>query len=259
MMDAIDLLILAALGIFGGMLSGLVGIGGASVFVPTLIYIAGWQIKEAVAASLVVMVFSSLSGTLRSVRSEDPVNWRVAALFASTVAPSSLIGVAISRISPQAVVEVSFAVLLLALAYPTFRGGRRSDEDHSTEGSNKIPLPLVILAGVGIGILGGLAGIGGTAALVPLMVMGYGLRTKTAISTSLVVVLCVAIVGAVGYIATGFRDLLSLPPLIVGSMVGAWIGVRLRDLIPEAVVQRSFAILMVVIAAQLLSSAAGIF
>jgi uncharacterized membrane protein YfcA len=89
--------------------------------------------------------------------------------------------------------------------------------------------------------------------------MGYGLRTKTAISTSLAVVLCVAIVGAVGYIATGFRDLLSLPPLIVGSMVGAWIGVRLRDLIPEAVVQRSFAILMVVIAAQLLSSAAGIF
>jgi uncharacterized membrane protein YfcA len=42
-------------------------------------------------------------------------------------------------------------------------------------------------------------------------------------------------------------------------MVGAWIGVRLRDLIPEAMVQRSFAILMVVIAAQLLSSAAGIF
>jgi uncharacterized membrane protein YfcA len=150
-------------------------------------------------------------------------------------------------------------VLLLALAYPAFRGGRRSDEDHSNEATNKLPLLLVILAGVGIGILGGLVGIGGTVALVPLMVMGYGLRTKTAISTSLAVVLCVAIVGAVGYIATGFRDLLSLPPLIVGSMVGAWIGVRLRDLIPEAMIQRSFAILMVVIAAQFLSSAAGIF
>ncbi len=79
-MDVAQLLILAALGVLGGMLSGLVDGGGGIIFVPALVYAAGWDIKEAVAASLVVVVFASLSGTLRNLKSEDPINWRVAAL-----------------------------------------------------------------------------------------------------------------------------------------------------------------------------------
>ena len=252
-MDALQLLVLTVLGLLGGMLSGLVGVGGGSVFVPALVYVGGWQIKDAVAASLVIIVFSSLSGTVRNARSENPVNWRIAALLSSTVAPSSLIGVAVSRVSPQTVVEVAFAVLLLALAYPTFSGGPEY------RGNKRIPLPLILLAGVGIGTLGGLVGIGGTVLLVPLMILGWGLQTKTAISTSLAIVLFTGIIGAAGYIATGFEDLLSLPPLIVGSMLGAWLGVRLRDLTPEVVIQRGFAIFMVVVALRILADAAGIF
>jgi uncharacterized membrane protein YfcA len=65
------------------------------------------------------------------------------------------------------------------------------------------------------------------------MVLGLGLETKRAVSTSLAVVLFAAMVGAAGYIVTGFREeLVSLPPLIVGSMLGAWLGVRLRELAP---------------------------
>src|SRR3712207_6792986 len=104
------------------MFSGLVDGGGGIIFVPALIYAGGWDIKEAVAASLVVVIFSSLSGTLRNLKSEDPVNWRVAALLSSTAAPASLIGVYISHVSPDTVVQVAFAALLLALAYPTTRG-----------------------------------------------------------------------------------------------------------------------------------------
>src|SRR5215217_340811 len=78
----LELLILAVLGALGGVLAGIVGVGGGIVFVPALVYVAGWDIKEAVAASFVIIVFSSLSGTIRSARSEDPADWRAAALFA---------------------------------------------------------------------------------------------------------------------------------------------------------------------------------
>src|SRR5215213_2278651 len=105
-MDILHLLLLGAIGIVGGVLSGLVGVGGGIVFVPGLLFAGGWEIQEAVAASLVIIVFSSLSGTIRNARSNDPVNWRVDALLSLTVAPSSLIGVLISRISPEVVVEV---------------------------------------------------------------------------------------------------------------------------------------------------------
>jgi hypothetical protein len=84
-----QLLILAALGVMGGVLSGVVDGGGGIIFVPALVYAAGWDIKEALAASLVVVIGASLPGTLRNLKSEDPINWRVAALLSSTAAPAS--------------------------------------------------------------------------------------------------------------------------------------------------------------------------
>src|SRR5919202_3557968 len=129
MEGVLQLLFLAILGLLGGVIAGLVGVGGATIFIPALVYVAGWDIKEAVAASLVVTVFSSLSGTIRNVRSEDPADWRVAALLASAVAPASLIGVFINNVSPRAVVQIVFAGLLLVLSYPTARGSRGSSGD----------------------------------------------------------------------------------------------------------------------------------
>src|SRR3712207_3626367 len=235
----------------GGVLSGLVDGGGGIIFVPALVYAAGWNIKGAVAASLVVVIFASLSGTLRNLKSEDTINWRVAALLSSTAAPASLIGVYISRVSPETVVQIAFAALLLALAYPTTRGPIEYDGDR-----RKILLPLVLAAGTFIGTLAGLVGVGGGVLLVPLMVLGLGLETKRAVSTSLAVVLCTATVGAAGYIATGFREeLLGLLPLVAGSMLGAWPGVRLRELAPQRVIRYGFAIFMVLAATLTLADA----
>lgn len=238
------------------MLSGLVGVGGGIVFVPGLLYAGGWRIQEAVAASLVIIIFSSLSGTIRNARSNDPVDWRVAALLSLAVAPSALIGVLISRVSPEIVVKVAFATLLIALAYPTARGGGDYGND------KHIPLPLVFLAGIFIGTVSGLVGVGGGVVMVPLMVLGMGLTTKRAVSTSLAVVMFTGIVGAAGYVATGFRDvqqLLSLPPLIIGSVIGAPLGVRTRDWLPESAVRIGFGVFMVIVALHLLGEALGIF
>jgi uncharacterized protein len=141
--DYLEFLFLGVFGVVGGMLSGLAGVGGRIVFVPGLLYVGGWRIQDAVAASLVIIIFSSLSGTIRNARSADPVNWRVAGLLSLAVAPSSLIGVLISRVSPEIVVKVAFATLLIALAYPTARGGGEYDSDRKD-----IPLPLVFLAGI---------------------------------------------------------------------------------------------------------------
>ena len=242
-MDPVQLLLLAVLGACGGALSGLVGVGGGIVFVPALLYVAGWNITEAVAASLAIIVFSSLSGTIRNARSENPVSWRTAGILSLTVAPSTLIGVAISRVAPDVVVELAFALLLLCLAYPTAKG--RSQD---IEGGRNIPLALVLTAGVGIGALSGLVGVGGGVLMVPLMVLGMGLGTKTAISTSLAVVFSAGLVGTLGYIAVGAVNLGQLPPLIIGAVAGAWLGVRLRDPLPDRALRVGFAGFMVVTA-----------
>ena len=254
-MDVVQLLLLAVVGVVGGVLSGLVGVGGGIIFVPGLIFAGGWQIQEAVAASLVIIVFSSLSGTIRNASSEDPVDWRMAGLLSLAVAPSSLIGVYISKISPEVVVQVCFSVLLLALAYPTARGGGSA----VSGGGKRLPLPVVILAGIAVGALSGLLGIGGGVMLVPLLVLGFGVDVKPAVSTSLAVVLAAAFVGAAGYLLTGFDRVLGLPPLVLGAIAGAWLGVRLRDPLPEDKLRIGFGVFMVVVALRLLGQALGIF
>jgi uncharacterized membrane protein YfcA len=247
-LDLWQLLIFGVLGIIGGLLSGLAGVGGGVFFVPALMYVAGWNIKDAVAASLVIIIFSALSGTLRNVRSsENPINWNVTALLSATVAPCALIGVAISRVSPDRFVEIAFAVLLLGIAYPTARGRSRSSGT-----GRKIPTALVLIAGAGIGALSGLVGVGGGVLMVPLMMLGLGLRPKVAIPTSLAVTFFTGIVGATGYVMTGFDRLSSVPPLIVGSIVGAWISVRLRDRTPDKILRIGFALLMVIVALRLI-------
>jgi uncharacterized membrane protein YfcA len=246
-MDLLELFILGLAGLFGGVLAGLFGVGGGTVFVPALVYAAGWSMGEAVAASLVIIVFSALSGTLRSMRSEVPVNWRAAAIFSLTVAPSSLIGVAVSDYFSETLTQLVFAGFLLALAYPTARSGKRYRE--GIGGSSGSHLALALIGGIGAGTLAGLIGIGGAALTVPLLIFGFGLNPKTAISTSLVVTLTVGILGATGYFVAGFDRLAGLPPLIVGSMLGAWPGVRIRERLGETLLQRAFALYMVLVAA----------
>ncbi|MBA2693746.1 MAG: sulfite exporter TauE/SafE family protein [Rubrobacter sp.] len=252
--ELFEFLILAVAGLFGGVFAGLFGVGGGGVFVPALVYGAGWNIKEAVAASLVIIVFSALSGAVRSYRSQAPPDIRVAALFACTVAPSTLIGVSISAVSPETLVKVVFASFLFILAFLTFRRGSKEDGGMS----ESMHPALALFAGVGIGTLAGLIGIGGAAMMVPLMSLGFGVPVRAAISTSLAVTVAIGVVGAGGYIFAGFDQIAGLPPIIVGSIAGAWLGVRVRDLMSDAFLQKAFAAFMVVVAVRVLLDAAGV-
>ena len=94
--------------------------------------------------------------------------------------------------------------------------------------------------------------------MVPLMVLGLGMRTKTAVSTTLIIALATGVVGAAGCVMTGFGRLAELLPLIVGSVVEAWAGVRLRGPWPDGALRIGFAGFMALVALRILGYAAGI-
>ena len=171
-MDILESLILGLAGLFGGVLAGLFGVGGGTVFVPALVYGAGWSISEAVAASLVVIVFSALSGTLRSMRSEVP---RRLEGGNAPVADRCAVFPDRGRGEP----------LLLGYAHATGvrRLPPRARLSHGAVGQAVPRRPNRLLGlpprrsaarGIAAGALAGLIGIGGAVLTVPLLIFGFG-------------------------------------------------------------------------------------
>jgi uncharacterized membrane protein YfcA len=86
----------AGLGFFGGVASGLLGIGGGTLVVPILIVAMGMPIHYATATSMFTMIFTSISGVARYVQS-DLINFPVALLLAAGTVVGAQVGAYTSK------------------------------------------------------------------------------------------------------------------------------------------------------------------
>jgi len=113
----------------------------------------------------------------------------------------------------------------------------------------------LILIGVAAGVLGGLLGVGGGVLFVPGLVIVVGLTQHEAEATSLLAIVPVALVGAVRQNRYGNvrRD----DALLVGvlSVAGVAGGVALANALSGTALRTAFAVLILLIAAQLVRKA----
>lgn len=79
-------------GVFVGLLTGFVGVGGGFLIIPALLFTAKLPMKKAVATSLIIIVFNALIGFLGSI-STTTINWGFLLLFTAF----SVIGIFIGQ------------------------------------------------------------------------------------------------------------------------------------------------------------------
>jgi uncharacterized protein len=105
------------------------------------------------------------------------------------------------------------------------------------------------------GLTGGLVGVGGGVLFVPALTIFIGLTQVEAESTSLLMIVVVALVGA--YRQNGYGNVRVREAAIVGilSPLGVWVGVTVANHVSERVLQLSFAALALFMAAQLVRRA----
>ncbi len=109
-------LALVLLGLVTGFLSGLFGVGGGFLIVPSLMLVSAMGIHRAVASSLLVITIVGLSGTLSAWLSERPIDWVIMALFLA----GGIIGMFIGRRTAHRLagpaLQKTFAVLIVCVA-----------------------------------------------------------------------------------------------------------------------------------------------
>jgi uncharacterized membrane protein YfcA len=105
------------------------------------------------------------------------------------------------------------------------------------------------------GLTGGLVGVGGGVLFVPALTIFLGLEQVEAESTSLLMIVIVALVGA--YRQNGYGNVRFREALLIGALspLGVLVGVLVANNVPERALELSFAALALVMAAQLVRRA----
>jgi uncharacterized protein len=240
-----------ALAVVIGVALGMLGGGGSILTVPVFVYVMGFDAKDAIAMSLPVVGTTSLVGALGHWRSGN-VDRRVVIVFG----PLAMLGaVAGARLAAR--VSGTFQLVLLGvvmLAAGVLMLSDRGPVEHpptSPPGGSRRYVVLAV-AGLGVGVLTGLLGVGGGFLIVPALVLLAGVPMRHAIGTSLLVIslsTTTALMAYHGQATISWRVVAVFTALAVG---GAVVGTRAAQRVPARQLRRAFGVLVLALAALLL-------
>jgi uncharacterized membrane protein YfcA len=115
---------------------------------------------------------------------------------------------------------------------------------------------ILLIIGLAAGILSGLIGVGGGIIIVPALVFFLAFNQKQAQGTSLgILLLPVGILGVMQYYKNGYIDLKVVLIVSLGFVIGALFGSKWAVKLPEAMLKKAFAIVMVITALKMFMSA----
>jgi len=115
-MSTSTLLILTGIGIITGALSGMLGIGGAIIMIPALVYFMGFGQQMAQGTSLAVMLPPIGIIAAYNYYKVGQVNIKYALILATFFLVGSYFGSKLALNLPQATLKKAFGILLLLVA-----------------------------------------------------------------------------------------------------------------------------------------------
>ncbi|MAH80559.1 MAG: permease [Rickettsiales bacterium] len=105
---------------------------------------------------------------------------------------------------------------------------------------------LGILCGLATGVFSGLVGVGGGIIMIPIMTMLFGFSQHMAQGTSLAVMLPpIGIFAVWAYHKQGMVDLPMAGWIILGFVLGGWLGGKFAVLVPEFWLKKIFGMTMI--------------
>jgi uncharacterized membrane protein YfcA len=111
-------IILVLIGLFAGILSGFVGVGGGIIIVPALVFFLGLTQHQAQGTSLFVLSMPVVIFAVINYWKTDNVNWKFGLIVASTFVVGAYFGSKLSLKLSPGMVKLVFGILL---AYVSIR------------------------------------------------------------------------------------------------------------------------------------------
>jgi uncharacterized protein len=248
------------LGMGAGFLSGLLGVGGGVIIVPALLWLFQHQnlpvsrlISLAAGTSCVIMIIT----TSRSLFARRQHFHSVVSVYKKLVVSvilGALAGALLSHAIHPVILRIIFSVIMILVALGLLLPS--AFNVMSVYRFQNYPL-----AGGIVGFVASMLGIGGSSLTVPFLISnGVGLRKSTLVAVALS--LSLAPVAAAVYIMVGWSQV-TIPwctgyvywPAVagvgLGAVISAPIGVKYAQSISSSLLQKYFAVLLVIVAVHL--------
>ena len=236
--------LLVAGGALIGFLLAVLGAGGSILLLPLLVSGAALPIKAAVPLSLLVVTLLAL-GNLGPYIRRRQVAIQPALVLGLPALAGSWIGGSLVKagLIPEA---MQLGIFTAAALLASWLLNRRGALNHPLKDGRPAGMPMALASqGVLVGLLTGIAGVGGGFAIVPALVLLAGLPMQLASGTSLLLIATNSLVAlaALGHWPTAQLPLLL--PLVSGGFLGAVVGQRLAPHLPEMRLRQGFSALLI--------------
>jgi uncharacterized membrane protein YfcA len=235
-------LVASPLGLLVGLSIGLLGSGGSILAIPALVHAAGQSPQEATTTSLLLVGIASSTGLPLHWRA-GRVRWRTGLWFGVFGLAGSFAGTALGRRLDPNVLMLVFSGLILVAAWRMITACpscTRTGEAAALEGGASSAASAfgpvtrrlaVVAAGVGIGFLTGLFGVGGGFVIVPTLTLLLGFAMPEAIGTSMLVVAlnaAAALLARMGNVSMDWPVTVAFTAMAVaGTLAGAGLASRI--------------------------------
>jgi len=251
---SVNWLIIVALGLGVGFLSGMFGVGGGFLMTPLLVF-TGIPSTVAVATTLSHITASSMSGALAQWR-KRAIDFTMAGVMLAGGIAGTLGGVwlvALMRRQGQMdlIVALTYVIMLGTIgtlmlreslaALKAHRSGVAPSRRMVNRGwiqalpfkmrfrQSRLYISVIppVAIGVAVGALSAIMGIGGGFIIVPAMIYVLRMPTNVVMGTSLVQIIAVTAITTVLQATSNYAvDIILAGLLVVGGVVGAQLGVR---------------------------------
>ncbi|MUG86241.1 TSUP family transporter [Paenibacillus timonensis] len=232
-MDPLLMIIMVLLGLVGSFFSGLLGIGGAIInyplllYVPSMLGVAQFSAHEVASISMFQVFFASLAGVLayrkKSKTGPSFVHRRLVLYMGISILAGSLIGGFTSGHLDGNIINLIYGVLAVIAVILMLIPGRGTEEMRDELQFN---LFIAMISAFLVGIISGIVGAGGAFILIPIMLTVLRIPTRTTIASSLAIVFISAIGGVIGKITGGAIPVWPTLFTVIGSLIGAPLGSR---------------------------------
>lgn len=268
-----SIFLLLSLGVFAGLMAGLLGVGGGLVIVPALIFYfekigfsAIFLTQMAVATSLATIIFTSLS-SVRSHHKNGSVDWLLVKNLAVGLAIGGLLGALFASLLKGVFLQLLFGVFAVLMSVHMFmqlKPKQSSNKFEQETTTKKMPGKLgQYVTGLFIAFISAIFGIGGGSLSVPTL-SWFGVDMKKAVAVSAACGLPIALFSVLGFIYAGLqRDDLPegslgfvyLPALFcisASSMIAAHFGAQLAHKLPAKKLKQIFSLFLFIIGLRLI-------